>query len=221
LEWVDFSHDGDASFAGVYQPPLPTNTSSIGGFIATSNFADIWEFLELEETSAIKLVQKKAKAICEMHFDELTKYNSKIAHPVHDDELHQMCFRSIFVYEMFTTGYEFPEDYEITAVDTLDNQKLGWSLGSILYEVNSLPWDVARTVQVAQVKHAGKDKNKTEASVAAMAMNPWNHGSGISMSESTVLLVAVLVALVSMLAVFRRRRGQGYREIPSGSTRMI
>jgi hypothetical protein len=206
LEWVDFSHDGDASFAGVYQPPLPTNTSSIGGFIATSNFADIWEFLELEETSAIKLVQKKAKAICEMHFDELTKYNSKIAHPVHDDELHQMCFRSIFVYEMFTTGYEFPEDYEITAVDTLDNQKLGWSLGSILYEVNSLPWDVARTVQ---------------ASVAAMAMNPWNHGSGISMSESTVLLVAVLVALVSMLAVFRRRRGQGYREIPSGSTRMI
>jgi hypothetical protein len=216
LEWVDFSHDGDASFAGVYQPPLPTNTSSIGGFIATSNFADIWEFLELEETSAIKLVKKKAKAICEMDLDELTKYNSRNAHGVHDDELHQMCFRSIFIYEMFTTGYEFPEDYKITAVDTLGNQKLGWALGSMLYEVNSLPWDVARTVQVK----AGKHQQVEKASMAAMAANPWNHGSGISMSESTVLLMAVLVALVSMLAMFRRRRGQGYREIPSASTRI-
>lgn len=46
-EWVDFSHDGDASFAGVYQPPIPHNSSAINEFIATSNFVDIFVILGL------------------------------------------------------------------------------------------------------------------------------------------------------------------------------
>jgi hypothetical protein len=75
-----------------------------------------------------------------MNKQELVGYNANLSHSVHEPELYQMCFRSIFVFEMLHNGYGFPPDYNITAVDTLSGQKLGWALGSILYEVNTLPW---------------------------------------------------------------------------------
>eukprot|EP00980_Cylindrotheca_fusiformis_P018175 scaffold5887_cov122-Cylindrotheca_fusiformis.AAC.4 len=213
LEWVDFSHDGDASFAGVYQPPLPINTSTIGGFLATSNFADIWEFLDLEETSAIKKVQEKAREICEMDYDNLTKYNDNLDHGVHDYEVHQMCFRAIFVYEMLTTGYEFPEDYKITAVDTLDHQKLGWCLGSILYEINSLPWNVSRLVEVGLKKHSHHHHHNTSSLSASLF--GW-HSEGPVLGEFSIFVTAMIVSFVAITTMFRRRRGRvGYQEIPT------
>ena len=148
-DWVTFSHDGDASFAGIYQPPLPI--SSIGGFIATSNFADIWSFLNIKETATVAEVGQRAKVVCNYDERKLVEYNSKLDHPKStSDSLNQYCFRSVFVYEMLYTGYGFPLDYEITAVDTLNNQKLGWALGSILYEINTLPWEFDAKLKIKE-----------------------------------------------------------------------
>jgi len=41
---------------------------------------------------------------------------------------------------MLTTGYGFHlEDY-ITTASVIAGQKVGWPLGSVLYEINNLPW---------------------------------------------------------------------------------
>lgn len=42
---------------------------------------------------------------------------------------------------MLRNGWEFGDDYELTAVDVINGQKMGWALGCMLYEINTLPWD--------------------------------------------------------------------------------
>lgn len=140
-KWVAFSHDGDCSFAGVYQPPLPLNKSSFGEFIATSNYADVWTFLGLPSRSDLAHVHTETQRICSMNMEELLEYNQQLPDPVHESELPQYCFRSTFVFHILHDGHGFPLDYKITAADVLNDQKLGWALGSILYEINTLPWE--------------------------------------------------------------------------------
>lgn len=240
MEWADFSHDSDASFAGIYQPPLPINETEIGGFIATSNFADIWEFLDLDETSPIHSVKEKGEKICKMTLEELTEYNNNLKRgSVNDEEeLAQMCFRSVFVFEMLTTGYGFPTDYEITAVDTLNGYKLGWSLGSVLYEVNSLPWEIANSVKVKGSKKHGKseyDSDKSASSsfdfdtsaISKAGLSSGSLGRGRSFGShhhaaGMAVVICLAAIFVARVRIFHRKRyhERGYRSIP-GSTDII
>jgi Golgi nucleoside diphosphatase len=74
-EWVEFSHDGDCSFAGVYQPPLPKNNSANSGFILTSNYYEIWQFLRLPERANTQAIGNAAQLICEVNATALKAYN--------------------------------------------------------------------------------------------------------------------------------------------------
>ena len=209
-EWVTFSHDGDASFAGIYQPPLPLE--STGGFIATSNFADIWSFLQLDETSRVDQIGKAAEVVCDMTDQELRDYNDLLESPVKGETLYQYCFRSLFVYEMLHTGYGFPLDYEITAADTLNNQKLGWALGSILYEINTLPWEFGGRMKIK--------KNKEHSNALLGSPNQKNGLAPAFMSGGPGLafVLAVFVGLVAMLIRRRRiynRGSSNYESIPT------
>ena len=38
---------------------------------------------------------------------------------------------------MLRNGWEFGDDYELTAVDVINGQKMGWALGCMLYEINT------------------------------------------------------------------------------------
>ena len=38
---------------------------------------------------------------------------------------------------MLRNGWKFGDDYEMTAVDVINGQKLGWALGCMLYEINT------------------------------------------------------------------------------------
>jgi GDA1/CD39 (nucleoside phosphatase) family len=139
--WCDFAHDRDCSFAGIYQPPLPIESKCFGEFIATSNFYDVWDFLNLPSRASLRQVQERTVDICEMNYDTLMVYNQKRAKPLSDpNDIIQFCFRAAFVSEFLVHGLGFPLDYNITAIDVIDGQKLGWALGSILYEINTLPW---------------------------------------------------------------------------------
>jgi Golgi nucleoside diphosphatase len=156
-EWVDFSHDGDCSFAGVYQPPLLTNTKEttkhpeLNQFILTSNFNAIWNFLQLINPSTVEQLGQAAQMICSMDATQLRLYNSVLQSPVdHDHELFQYCFRSVFAFEMLHTGYGFPLDFSIVAGDVVNGQKLGWALGSTLYEINTMPWEFGPNMKIKE-----------------------------------------------------------------------
>ena len=41
-EWCNFEHKGDCSFAGVYQPPLPTQERHFGEFFGSANYLKLW-----------------------------------------------------------------------------------------------------------------------------------------------------------------------------------
>lgn len=143
--WCDFAHDRDCSFAGIYQPPLPINNENFGEFIASSNFYEVWEFLKLPSRSSLLALKDKSRHVCSFSWTELTEYNQKLMNPVADpDVLKAMCFRTTFVTAFLIDGVGFPETYHVTALDVVNGQKLGWALGSMLYEINALPWEIEK-----------------------------------------------------------------------------
>jgi Zn-finger protein len=143
--WCDFAHDRDCSFAGIYQPPLPINNENFGEFIASSNFYEVWEFLKLPSRSSLLLLKEKSRHICSFSMIELMEHNQKLMNPISDpDVLKAMCFRATFVTAFLIDGVGFPETYHVTALDVVNGQKLGWALGSMLYEINALPWEIEK-----------------------------------------------------------------------------
>lgn len=107
-------------------------------FIATSNFYDVYEFLRLEEESYVHEIGTAAEYVCNLPWKELKAYNSENNKPISDKvALAQMCFRSVFVYQLLRNGWEFGDNYKMAAVDVINGQKLGWALGCMLYEINT------------------------------------------------------------------------------------
>jgi GDA1/CD39 (nucleoside phosphatase) family len=87
---------------------------------------------------------------------QLIGYNAKKGSPIKDPkELMEMCFRAAFVTSFLVDGVGFPKDYEVTAMDVINGQKVGWALGSMLYEINTLPWEFA--------KHSASDVLKEQS----------------------------------------------------------
>ena len=137
-EWCDFQMDDNCGFAGIYQPPLPKVNKDIDEFVATSNFVDVYQFLQLGERSTISNIGKTAEEVCSLSFEELKVYNANLKSPIDDDSvLAEFCFRSVFVYQLLRNGWEFGDDYVMTAADVINGQKMGWALGCMLYEINT------------------------------------------------------------------------------------
>ena len=145
-DWCDFQMDGNCGFAGIYQPPMSSKfTTNATEFIATSNFVTIFRFLRLGEKASIAQIGKAAENVCRLNWDELQVYNANLhGHDrvPSDLELVQYCFRSVFVYHLLRHGWEFGDEYELTAIDVIDGRKLGWALGCMLYEINTRKFSV-------------------------------------------------------------------------------
>lgn len=136
-KWCEFAHQGDCSFSGVYQPTLPKNlTRSSGGFLAFSQFYEVFKFLNIPDTSSLQILQSATTNLCSMGKDELEIFNDN--RMIEEDAL-KMCFRSTFALEMLR-GFGFAMNDQITATSVINGHKIGWALGSILYEINTLPW---------------------------------------------------------------------------------
>jgi len=141
-DWCNFQMDNNCGFAGIYQPPLPQVNSDIDEFVATSNFVDVYKFLQLGERAAISKIGKEAEKVCSLDWEELKDYNANLSDPIDEDHvLPQFCFRSVFVYQLLRNGWDFGDEYEMAAADIINGQKMGWALGCMLYEINTLPWD--------------------------------------------------------------------------------
>jgi Golgi nucleoside diphosphatase len=142
--WCTFEMDGECAMGGVYQPPLPKNNAAVDEFIATSNFVDVYRFLDLGESAAVSTIGERAREVCEMSWSELQDYNVELGVATKSDEgddtLAQMCFRSVFVYQLLSVGWGFGENYNMEVKDVINGQKLGWALGCMLYEINTRKW---------------------------------------------------------------------------------
>jgi Golgi nucleoside diphosphatase len=148
-----FSHGSDCSFDGAYQPPLPLKSFEFGYFVGFSNIHHAFDFLNMESTSTLYELRDRTQIICAMSIDELKEYNShsRSRDRLDDDELPLMCFRCTFVFALLHYGYGFHKSNSIMAVHAVDGHKVTWALGSMLYEINTLPWQYE---QVAEAKPA-------------------------------------------------------------------
>ena len=143
--------------------------------------------------------------ICRMDADKLVAYNSKVPKPARQSDLFQYCFRGVFAFEMIHTGYGFPLDFNITAADTMNGQKLGWALGSILYEINTLPWEFK-----------GKFKGKTDEKYTSLGMsNLFSRKEADGSQSFVVFAVVVSVAMAAFSSMIATRRRRSYESIPN------
>ena len=134
--WCDFAHHGDCSFSGVYQPKLPALTKTSGAFLAFSDYFKVFDFLGIPNTSSLQTLQNATMHLCSMEQEQLEIFNND---RLDDVDALKMCFRSTFALEMLR-GFGFDMDDNITAADVINGHKVGWALGSMLYEINTLPW---------------------------------------------------------------------------------
>jgi len=69
---------------------------------------------------------------------ELIGFNAEKENPLKNPkDLVEMCFRATFVTSFLVDGAGFPYEYVVEAVNVINGQKVGWALGSMLYEVRS------------------------------------------------------------------------------------
>jgi len=184
--WCNFEHHGDCSFTGVYQPQLPEQSHTFGEFIAFSGFYDVFNFLNLPNRTTLRILQNATMHLCSMNSSYLVAFNAGRLDP---DEAIKMCFRSVYSFELLSTGFGFHLDDNITATDVVNGQKIGWALGSMLYEINTLPW--------IYIPKRDDDMKVASAVVGFVG-------------------IMIVCACLGLYCVFRRRpRQQGYNRLYS------
>jgi hypothetical protein len=56
------------------------------------------------------------------------------------DFLPDFCFLVTYAYALLIEGYGFHTNVTLTVLDQVKGYKVGWALGAILYEINTMPW---------------------------------------------------------------------------------
>jgi hypothetical protein len=85
-----------------------------------------------------------------MSFQDVIQYYDQRGLVDADSKLEEMlpyfCFLSSYAYVLLVDGYGFQKNSTLTVLDQVNGNKVGWPLGAILYEINSLPWELEQTV---------------------------------------------------------------------------
>jgi len=150
--WCEFAFLGDCSINGQYQPRIPDINmnqthykSNFGEFLAFSNYYKVYTFLNLPTRSSLRALDEASRQICEMSYSELVEFNND---RLDEEDMTKMCFMSTYTFQTFRYGYGFKLDDVVSAVKVVKGQKVGWALGSMLYEINTLPWDIVRNKEI-------------------------------------------------------------------------
>lgn len=123
-----------------------------------------------------------------MNENELLSFN---AGRLEKEDALQMCFKSMFVYQLLHNGYGFKLDQRITAANVVNGHKIGWALGSMLYEINSLPWT-----------YIPNDNDKGISEEKAL------------MKKSMMMMMICAIASLFWI-LFQLRRRHNYERIPN------
>ena len=153
-DWCKFSHRGQCSFAGIYQPELPQQSKHFGEFLAFSNYYHAWDFLNLPMRSSLRDLENATCHACSLSQEELLKFNDG---RIDEGQVIDFCFHSAFAFNVLHHGYGFGMDDYITATNVVNGQKVGWALGAMLYEINILPWKVSTShSKQAALRHSDR-----------------------------------------------------------------
>ncbi|NXS95900.1 ENTP4 diphosphohydrolase, partial [Jacana jacana] len=138
--FMNKTNETQTSLNGVYQPAVHFENSEFYGF---SEFYYCTEdVLRMGgDYNAAKFI-KAAKDYCATKWSVLRERFDRGLYASHAD-LHRLkyqCFKSAWMYEVFHSGFSFPESYSNlkTALQVYDKE-VQWTLGAILYRTRFLP----------------------------------------------------------------------------------
>ncbi|CAM9215479.1 unnamed protein product [Hapterophycus canaliculatus] len=138
--FCEFAFPGQCSVLGVYQPELPKGDEH-GRFYGFAGYYKLWQFLDLEEATTITDLVEEGRRVCGLSHEELTSYNfGRRKYQKNVKYLPKYCFMSSYITTLLRDGFGFPEEETIHFVDEVGGYKVDWALGSMLYEINALPW---------------------------------------------------------------------------------
>lgn len=138
-------YHSQCSIYGAYQPDLPPNQN----FIGTSSYKYAWNLLMLPQTSSIADFRKRAAMVCSLSYPEVVLYSQQTFLGTTDEKLSLLvpyfCFMSAYTLVLLEDGFGFTPNHTLTVLDEVNGNKVGWALGAILYEINTLPYDLEDT----------------------------------------------------------------------------
>jgi len=149
--WCNYTHHGQCGFVGVYQPELPGSDTAFGNFVLIGQFVKLWSNLGLPESGAsLNDLAAVARKVCGASHDEIIEHMQGVYGPDRHlgskkkEEANELCFMAAYAYSMLHFGHGFELDRNFTAIEVMSYEgvdlQVGWQLGSILYEINALPW---------------------------------------------------------------------------------
>jgi len=100
----------------------------------------------LPETATLSELKVRASKICSMSYANVTVYSESSFVGTTDQKLSNLvpyfCFMSAYTLVLLEDGFGFTSNHSITVLDEVNGNKVGWTLGAILYEINTLPFDL-------------------------------------------------------------------------------
>jgi len=123
------------SFAGVYQPRLGEIS-----FIAWSGFVKtVVKQLKLPWDVSLMTLGRVTKKLCSMTLHELKAQYSNVS----TKTLVHFCFNSRYMFILLRHGYNMDLlGTRILFLQQIGGVHIGWPLGSTIYEINAMPWDI-------------------------------------------------------------------------------
>lgn len=197
-EWCDWAFSGQCAFADVYLPLLPEVSSPFGDFhLLGSSLVDTFHRLGVPQLATLRNLSDAAHDICAQDIEAVAASVAALESSdtlrrrrrltgalegnsdIEDEDVQELCFKAALSLAMLHNGLGIHMDRELHATDVIHTSfghklKAGWTLGAILFEINSLPWVYA--------PHEGKSHH---------------HGGSLPLPEGTVLPAseAALLAL--------------------------
>lgn len=152
-EYCNIVYDGQCSINGAYQPSV---SDIHHHFIGTSSYRLPWKILILPDTASLVDYRKRAEFVCSLTFRDALHYyevnNLNLADDKLADLIPNYCFLVTYIYALLTEGYGFKKNQTFTVLDQVRGNKVGWPLGAILYEINTMPWALEETGLVSEYR---------------------------------------------------------------------
>lgn len=95
--------------------------------------------LQLPRNATLEQIDRRSRQVCALTWQQLQDSYRYTAM----EELASLCFSARYVFTMLYKGFGFPyRGQNLIFMEELQGLELNWALGSTLYEVQALPWDL-------------------------------------------------------------------------------
>ncbi|PHJ23662.1 gda1 cd39 (nucleoside phosphatase) family protein [Cystoisospora suis] len=131
------------SFNGVYQPRLESSK-----FIAFGQYSKIHATLGLRNPTPLSAFLEATETICSFRLARLKARRRRgLYRPYGDSSLTKLCWKSLWSFAVLRQGFGFSLDsdqisFSPTTGTLEDDPVPGWTMGSMISEVNYFPWQM-------------------------------------------------------------------------------